>query len=266
MGPIGNIRERLRDPCLDHDFGEAPADVAARESPREFLPYLQFARAELERAKPAETRAGGIRYTGHPHEVPVKTTTPKPVEVVSALHEAWPALTYEGARTLAAQFMAETGNGRYCFDWNLGNVKSGPNEPHMYLRNVWEVMSPERAKAEVERAKGLAHVATTDEIKSRGWSCPAGQAVVVFQPPDPQCRFRAYASFAEGARKWLDYHQAIARNDPTFLASVNRGDTAAVAHALKRAHCYTAAEADYARLMAAKKTELDRALGTTVSG
>lgn len=150
---------------------------------------------------------------------------------------------------------------RYCFNWNLGNVKAGPNDPHMYLRGVWEVDSPEGAQAQAARANGLAHVATPAEVKEHGWACPPGKAVVVFDPPHAQCRFRAYGSLQEGASRWLGHHRAMAAKDPGFLAAINRGDTAAVAHTLKQARYYTGGEADYARLMAAKKTEIDRTLG-----
>jgi hypothetical protein len=286
MDPIGGLRDRFRDGWLDEACHEAIAPFAphtltsdearpwqgvaegivleARES--HLMPLLQLARAEPEHERHASPAVPSHRYTNKPLEVPARTTTPKPVEVASALREAWPALTDEGARTLTAQFMAETGNGKYCFDWNLGNVKAGPNEPHMYLRNVWEVDTVARAESWVARSNGPAHIATPDEIKKHGWMCPIGSAVVVFQPPDPQCRFRAYTSFADGARKWLNYHRAIAAKDPTFLASINRGDTAAVAHTLKKAHSYTAAESDYARLIAAKKTEIDRILGIAPMG
>ena len=205
--------------------------------------------------------AGGRKYTDSPNEVVTRATTPTPRDVVTMLLLAWPELTDQGARTLTAQFMAETGGGKYCFNWNLGNVKAGPNEQHMYLRNVWEVDSPAGAQAQVARAKGLAHVATPEEIKKHGWSCPAGKAVAVFDPPHPQCRFRAYNSLRDGAQRWLVHHQQIARRNPGFLTALNAANIAAVAHALKLAGYYTAGEGDYARGMTRAKVEVDRAMG-----
>ena len=205
--------------------------------------------------------AGGRKYTSSMNEVVTQTTTPTPREVVAMLLQAWPQLTEEGARTLTAQFMAETGGGKYCFNWTLGNVKAGPNEPHMYLRGVWEVDSPEGAQAQVARANGLAHVATPDEIKKHGYSCPTGKKVAVFDPPHPQCRFRAYGSLQDGAQRWLGHHQKIALRDANFVIALNKGDIGAVAHALKQAGYYTAGEADYARAMKRTKTEIDRNLG-----
>src|SRR5438046_2372829 len=111
--------------------------------------------------------------------------------------------------------MAETGGGKYCFNWNLGNVKASANEPHMYLRNVWECDSQAGAEAQVARANGLARIATADEIKNHGWKCP--HAVVVFDPPHPQCRFRAYSALQDGSQRWLSHHKAIARGMPDFV-------------------------------------------------
>jgi hypothetical protein len=174
---------------------------------------------------------------------------------------AWLELTEAGARTLTAQFMGETGNGKYCFNWNLGNVKAKVDVPHMYLANVWEVYSPSDAEAQVTRAKGQAHLATAEEIKKRGWACPPGKAIAVFSPPHAQCRFRAYGSLQEGAQRWLGHHKELASKNAGYLASLNKGDVAAVAHALKAVRYYTAGEADYTRLMKSKKAEIDRTLG-----
>lgn len=216
---------------------------------------------ELTFAPGVSATPGGTKFTNSPLEVATRRTTPTPQEVVAMLREGWSNLTDTGARTLTAQFMAETGGGRYCFNWNLGNVKAGPNVQHMYLRGVWEVDTPGRAEAQVARSNGMAHVATADEIKKKGWSCPPGKAVAVFEPPHPQCRFRAYQSLSDGAQRWLTHHQAIASRNPTFMDMLNTGNIGGVAHALKVAGYYTAGEADYARAMTRTKAEVDRAMG-----
>jgi hypothetical protein len=174
---------------------------------------------------------------------------------------SWTGLSVNGARTLTAQFMAETGGGKYCFNWNLGNVKAGPTIPHMYLHGVWEVDSPVSGQAQVDKSEGLAHVATDEEIKKHGWGCPAGKVIAVFEPPHPQCRFRAYGSLQDGAQRWLLYHQGLSARNPSFFDSLNAGDISAVAHALKQARYYTASEADYARAMTGTKAAIDRTLG-----
>lgn len=203
--------------------------------------------------------AGGRKYTANPNEVATKTTTPTPRQVVDMLRANWGALTENGARMLTAQFMAETGGGKHCFNWNLGNVKSGANQPHMYLHNTWECGSAAEAQAQVAKGNGLARLATADEIKKHGWKCP--EVVMVFDPPHPTSRFRAYASLEDGAQLWLDHHELIAGKNPNYVTALNAGDIGAVARALKQARYYTAAEADYARAMTRTKADIDRALG-----
>jgi peptidoglycan hydrolase-like protein with peptidoglycan-binding domain len=213
-------------------------------------------------APPPPFRSDGHKYTDNPNEVVTKRTTPAPQEVVEMLKTEWPALSENGARTLTAQFMGETGGGKYCFNWNLGNVKEPSGRlPHMYLRNVWEVVSQGAAEAQVQAAGGLARIASDAEAKKHGWSHPVGMAVVVFSPPHAACRFRAYANLRDGAQRWLGHHHRIAVQNPSYLDSVNAGDTGAVAHALKMARYYTLAEADYAKLLAREKAEIDRVLG-----
>jgi hypothetical protein len=204
---------------------------------------------------------GGHKYTESPNEAATKRTTPTAGDVVSMLLTAWPELTGQGARTLTAQFMHETGDGLHCYNWNLGNVKASAAEPHMYLQGVWEVGSPAAMQAQVDSAKGLAHLATADEIKKHGWSCPPGQAVAVFDPPHAQSRFHAYDSLVNGAQRWMGHHRAIAGKNPTYLASVNGGDCTAVAHILKIVGYYTGGETDYANGMTGKKRAIDAALG-----
>jgi len=202
---------------------------------------------------------GGRKYTNNPSEVVTRRTTPTAREVVSMLLQSWSDLAEKGARTLTAQFMAETGEGKYCFNWNLGNVKAGANESHMYLRNVWECDTQSGALTHVQQSGGLAHIATADEIRKNGWKCPG--AVVVYEPPHAQCRFRAYSSLTDGAQRWLGHHQKIANKNPQFLSALNNGDVPAVAKALKQAGYYTAAESDYARAMTREKAKIDRELG-----
>jgi hypothetical protein len=210
---------------------------------------------------PGSTSAGsGKKYTDNGNEVPVQRTSPSAAQVVDMLLGAWPELTNNGARTLAAQFMAETGGGKYCFNWNLGNVKARDTSVlHMYLANVWECFSKANADSAVANAGGQARIPDADESKKHGWACP--DTIVVYSPPHAQCRFRAYASLADGAKRWLEHHKAIAAKDAGFLTSLNSGDTAAVAHALKSAGYYTASEADYAKAMKRTKASVDSALG-----
>lgn len=207
----------------------------------------------------ASTSGDGHKYTDSPNEYVVRRTTPTMDSVISMLFEEWPELTENGARTLTAQSMAETGEWQNCWNWNLGNVKSGDRQPHIYLHDVWECDSRPHAEAEVQRAGGLASIATDEQIAKHGWKCPS--AVIVYQPPHAQSRFRAYFTLLEGAQRWIEHHKAIARDNPDYLPAVNRGDIAVVAHILKQVRYYSAGEDAYNQLMTDKKRKVDKAMG-----
>ena len=202
---------------------------------------------------------GGHKYTSSPNEFVTTRTTPTSREVVAALRLTWPQLTETGARTLTSQFMTETGHGKFCFNWNLGNVKASEAQPHMYLKNVWECLASSKATQAITNGGGLARAASPDEIKKHGWR--GNGTIVVFEPPHPQCRFRAYASLTDGATKWVEHHQRIAQKNSAYLALLNGGKTNEVARALKQAHYFTADETAYGVAMTKNKAEIDRVLG-----
>jgi hypothetical protein len=210
---------------------------------------------------PGAGSTAGDGAPARPHEVPILTTTPSVRQIVSAVKTAWPELTEQGARTLAAQYMAETDGGRFCFNWNVGNIRARPNEPHVYLERVWEVGSVEGARAEVARAPGLVHIATDAEVRQHGWSCPPGKAILVFEGRHPRCRFRAYRSLADGVKHWTAHLRGLAKKFVVLLFALNQGDTVTVANTLHEGRYYTAAPEDYARAMAVRKAEIDRVLG-----
>lgn len=54
----------------------------------------------------------------------------------------------EGCGILYAHFAGETGSGRYCWNWNLGNVKwfKGCGRDYVALAGVWEVIDGKRVE------------------------------------------------------------------------------------------------------------------------
>ncbi len=91
----------------------------------------------------------GTLFTQNPNERVTTRTMAALADLVKALPQVWTALTPNGARTLTAQHMVETGS-QNCWNWNLGNVKApSPNVPHMYLMGVWDCIKSENAAAEV---------------------------------------------------------------------------------------------------------------------
>ena len=208
------------------------------------------------------------RYTDNPNEVPAKNTKPPPGDVVKLLLGAWSDVTETGARTLTAQFMHETGEGTYCFNWNLGNVKCKQDEtsiPHMYLKDTWELLAPSAALQMVKESNGLGYIATDEEIKARKWSRRGGTVIAVFEPPSYVARFKSFASLADGAQRWMDHHRGVARRFSEYIPAVNSGDCTRVADILFRAHYYTGNQADYAHNMTDKKLKIDRLLGPAKS-
>jgi hypothetical protein len=68
--------------------------------------------------------------------------------------------------------------------------------------DIWECDSASGAATQVEQSNGLARIATPEDLrKHKWWKCDS--TIVVFEPPHVACRFRAYNSLAEGARRWV---------------------------------------------------------------
>jgi hypothetical protein len=202
------------------------------------------------------------KYTTNPNEVTTVRTTPTLGEVVGVLKSSWPDLTEAGARTLASQWASETGYGRYCFNFNFGNVKGTADQSHMYLRGVWELLPPASADKVVAGAGGQAHIATDAERNQHGWACDANHKVVVFDPPNTACRFRAFATLVDGSAGYVAKHQSIAAKQKGYLDAINAGDTDTVATVLHNVGYYTATLASYKSQMKSAKKKIDATLGT----
>lgn len=209
---------------------------------------------------PAPDHRPGRLYTEHPNEVRTQTTVATIPGVYEAVRANWPELTDAGGRTLTCQFVAETGEGKSCFNWNLGNMKSPRTDvPHMYLQFTWECYGEKQAEAAMRANPGLVRYAEPDEIRKRGWRCV--NRVVVFTPPHPAARFRAFASLSEGAKRWVAHHQRIATTQAGYLEALNAGDIPEVARRLDRAKYASASEADYRKGMLGAKPKVDAKLG-----
>lgn len=179
--------------------------------------------------------APGELYTESPLESRTQRTRLDPgAQVVPVLREVWPEVGELGARMLAAQFALETGAGRHCYNFNLGNHKAGANEPHMYLRGVWEGVP--RATFERLRADStlgeLVREETPREIAQKGHLVQPGNIVVTFAPPHPAARFRAHATIEDGVSRFVALHRRIANRLPDFLVALRLGDSRSVARIL----------------------------------
>ena len=72
--------------------------------------------------------------------IPTVRTTPSKLDFALAVLKEWPDANKPNIGVLWAHFAGETGEGKYCWNWNLGNVKKvkGDGFNYVSLRGVWE--------------------------------------------------------------------------------------------------------------------------------
>lgn len=153
-----------------------------------------------------------------PRQLPDRLTRVTIHELVPALWNAYRAVTGDtptrrAIELLAAWWGLETGWGKACHCWNLGNAKSRPGDGRS-----WTFFR-------------------CNEI--------IGGKVVWFEPPNPGCRFRAFDALEEGAVDWV---ALVHDRFPEAFRALSVG-AAEVAHAAKRRRYYTADEAQYTKTL-----------------
>ena len=216
----------------------------------------------------ADTTPGvpGDLYTDDPLETrTVQTKLDPGGQIVPTLRDVWPEIGEAGARTLAAQFAIETGAGRHCYNFNIGNHKAGPTEPHMYLRGIWEGLS----RSELERMQGdarfgnLVREESLSDIQRKGHAVPTGKIVVILGPPHPGARFRSNPNLEAGVERFAALHKRIGSKNPSYLSALQAGDARTAAHILGSPQVgYFTGNADaYAQGMLNYRDIIDEGLG-----
>jgi hypothetical protein len=162
-----------------------------------------------------------------PGQVPDLLTPCTVSDLRDAIERAWivkfdATPRRESLLVLLAQWAEETGWGRYCHCWNLGNAK---------------------------------HV----EGDGRAWCAFRCSEIidgreVWFDPPDPATRFRAFESLDAGA---ADYLELLWHHFGRSWGAVLAGDPAAFARALKAQGYYTAPEPKYEAALVALYQQVD---------
>lgn len=163
--------------------------------------------------------------------VPTVRTTPTTPQFIHALAGTWPEVIQKQAAVIWAQWALETGTGKFCCNWNLGNVKhvKGDGYDYMALKGVWEIVNGKR---------------------------------IELPPENPGSWFRALPSLDEG----MHDHIALIR-DKRFRAAwpaVLAGDPIGFARILKEQRYYTASLESYSALMAANFNAFMRATASDV--
>jgi Putative peptidoglycan binding domain len=161
--------------------------------------------------------------------LPDQLTPVTPSEVFASLEHAWKtAFDTTPHRTsllvLLAQWALETGRGKSMHCYNLGNVKSSQQQGDWCFFRCNEII----------RGK-----------------------VVWFEPDNPACCFRAFATLEAGA---LDYLQTLFQRFKSAWPAVVAGDPALFSHLLKRSRYYTADEAQYTKTLVSLFREFSRTL------
>jgi hypothetical protein len=138
-------------------------------------------------------------------------------------------LAREARLVLLAQYCLETGGGKSCHRFNLGNVKhvAGDGRGWTMLAHVTEII---------------------------------GGAKKTFEPPDPQTWFRAFESLETGA---LDYLEILHKRFTASWPAVLSGDVAEFGHALKAQGYYTADESAYVATLQTWRARLEVELHAT---
>ena len=144
---------------------------------------------------------------------------------------------------LWAQYCIETG-GANCWNYNIGNVKARAGDGYDFhcLRGVWEGFPVAEAQRLIASGEALAdpskdHAAAID---------PKGEGKrisVVFQPPHPQTRFRAFYSLEEAMG---DHLALLQKRFASAWGAVLAGDYKAFAAQLKARGYFTASAEAYA--------------------
>lgn len=181
-------------------------------------------------------------------QVPVVRTVVTLRDYVRAVVAAWPTISTdpcpkEAPAVLWAQYIAETG-GAACWGFNIGNVKWTPGCGYDFhcLRGVWE--GAWKADAARLIATGEAHAdPSTDHAKAVDPKGEGKRVSVVFEPPHPATRFRAFPSLDAAMRSHL---ALLAKRFSVAWPAVLAGDVDKFASALHSRGYFTASPLAYA--------------------
>jgi hypothetical protein len=185
------------------------------------------------------------------HREAVKTPLTAP-DVYVGLRDAWQSVwsetpKHESLCVLLAQWALETGRGKSCFNYNLGNVKSREGDGYDFtFFSTTENLPLEAAQRWLDSGDRRVR------ILSKGTAV----ACILFLPDHPGCRFRSFSTLAEGG---IDYLKLLHSRFSAAWPAVLLGDARCFARELKRARYYTADEQPYGDALASLAAEFAKA-------
>lgn len=176
-------------------------------------------------------------------QVPVTRTVVTLRDYVRAVMKSWHLVdqgpcTKGACAVLWAQHMIETG-GAACWNFNIGNIKHVKGDGYDYhcLNGVWEGVAPVTAGNLIAAGRAVADP-SPDHAKAVG----KDKVSVIFPPPQPESRFRAFKSLDDGM---ADHLKTLARRFAPAWMWVIAGDYRQFAIALKHRGYYTASADAY---------------------
>jgi hypothetical protein len=179
--------------------------------------------------------------------LPADITTCTPEEMFDALGYAWVQLFNETPKKesllcLLCQWALETGWGKECYAWNIGNFKSsdGDGRDFTYYK-CDERFEPPQASHYVAgaqpRSDGSGKPNCVFESNNKD-----GTVSVYFWPDHPVSRFRAYHTLHAGA---IDYVSSLFNRFKLAWPAIKAGDPDQFVHQLKAQGYFTADENSY---------------------
>lgn len=182
-------------------------------------------------------------FAGEKRVDTVKTAVSERDYLVALIQEC-PEITKAGAGCVYAQYMTETG-GRSCFNFNIGNTKDHDQDGYDYfcLNGVWEGFPPAVAQGYIDRGE-----AVRDTNPGHIAAVGADKVSIVFSPPHPMTRFRAFPELRSAMRHHLTMLQTYYR---AAWQCILRGQPRETAIGLKANGYYTASAAAYSANMQA---------------
>lgn len=190
-----------------------------------------------------------------------KRTTPTKLDFAIAVLKEWHDANKTSVGVLWAHFAGETGEGKYCWNWNLGNVKKvkGDGFNYISLRGVWEGFRISDVDGDGDIDSDDKELIIARLVKTGLWSrddnrdhilaVGADKVPMIASPDNPASWFKAYDNLNIGMHFYIN----MKRNPTSRYASawpmIVEGMPKTYAYELGRKGYYTANPDVYARSM-----------------
>lgn len=150
-----------------------------------------------------------------------ETTPVHEPEFYSVLGAVCPTLSHEARCILMAHWALETGRGRKCMNYNIGNFKALPGRDWCYF-TTWE-------RIQGTKAHEMLEASTTDAPCEFVSQLPSLAVIIKFKPKHPAAKFCAYLTFEKGLKDYIRHLQA---RFPDVWTAMAQGDPVAFTDAL----------------------------------